>query len=105
MSKTTPKQDLLRDIESYVCGEAPGAIELLRAPVIDNWSTEVRTIGKEFVLVRGKSLKHPEYTDGEMITTPAVAWMDRKGRFCRTALRLYTLGYPAGEEVGVDGDQ
>jgi hypothetical protein len=101
MSKTTPKKDLLRDIESYTCGEAPGAIELLRAPVIDKWSTEVRRRGKEFVLVvRGQALRHPEYEDGSPIATAAVMWLDRGGRFARTATRLYTLGYPAGEDVG-----
>jgi hypothetical protein len=105
MSKTTPRKDLMQDIERYTCGEAPGAIELLRAPVIDKWSTEVRHLGKEFKLVvRGQALRHPEFTDGADIVTAAVVWLDRKGRFCRTATRLYTLGYPAGEDVG-GGDE
>jgi hypothetical protein len=104
MSRTTPKQDLLRDIESYTCGETPSAMDMLRAPVIDEWICEVRRRGKEFVMVvKGVVKRHPEYTDGDMITTPAVQWFDRKGKFVRTALRLYALGEPAGEEIPIDG--
>jgi hypothetical protein len=104
MSKTTPKKDLSQDIERYTCGEAPSALDTLGAPAIDRWSTEVRRIGKGFKLVvKGESLRHPEYEDGSPIATPAVVWMDRKGRFARTALRLYTLGHPA-EDVGGDDE-
>jgi hypothetical protein len=104
MSKTTPKKDLLRDIESYTCGEAPSALDTLRAPLIDGWSTEVRRRGKEFVLiVKGSALRHPDFRDGEPIATPAVLWLDRKGRFCRTTQQIYALGEPA-EDVG-GGDE
>jgi hypothetical protein len=104
MSRTTPMQDLLRDIESYVCGEAPSALDTLGAPAIDHWSTEVWRIGKWFKLVvRGQALRHPEVQDGDGIVTPAIVWLDRKGRFARTATRLYTLGHPA-EDVG-GGDE
>jgi hypothetical protein len=100
MSKTTPEKDLRRDIESYICGETPSALELLRAPVIEDWTTEVRRRGKEFVLiVRGEALRHPDFRDGDPIGTPAVQWFDRKGKFVRTAMQLYALG----EEIDVDG--
>jgi hypothetical protein len=38
--------------------------------------------------LRGEALRHAEYTDGEMITTGAVLWFDRKGRFIRTIDRV-----------------
>ena len=96
MGKTTPEQDLLRDLESYACGEIPSALELLRAPLIEDWSTEVRRVGKEFKLVvQGLAKRHPEYDDGEMMGTPAVIWFDRHGRFVRCPMRLYALGHAA----------
>lgn len=49
--------------------------------------------------LRGEALRHAEYTDGEMITTGAVLWFDRKGRFIRTIGRVFALG----EEIGIDG--
>lgn len=104
MSRTTPIQDLLRDIESYTCGETPSALDTLSAPAIEGWSCEVKRIGKWFKLVvRGQALRHPEVQDGDDIVTPAIMWLDRKCRFARTATRLYTLGEPA--EDGVDGDK
>lgn len=95
MSRTTAANDLKRDIESYTCGETPSALELHRAPVIEQWSCEVRRVGKEFkMVVKGAVSKHPEYQDGEPIITPALVWFDRDDRFCRTHHRLYALGQP-----------
>ena len=77
---------------------------MARAPVIEQWSTEVRRVGKEFKLVvKGRSRKHPDYQDGEVICTAAIHWFDRKGRFARSTHRLYVLGEKAGEEIPVDG--
>lgn len=104
MSNTGWKEDLARDIESYVLGEVPSPFELHRAPVIQEWSTEVRRVAKEFKLVvTGQAKRHPGYADGDLICTPAVFWFDRKARFVRTAQRLYKLGEPTGDEIPVDG--
>jgi hypothetical protein len=93
---STAKRDLQRDLESYACGEVPSALELLRCPVLERWSTEVRSRGKEYVLlIHAEALRHPEYGDGEPITTGAVFWFDRKDRFIRTAQRAFVLGKPA----------
>lgn len=104
MSNTGWKSDLQRDLESYGLGETPSAFEELRAPTIEQWTTEVRPIGKEFKLVvRGEARKHPDYVDGEHICTAAVFWFDRHGRFVRTAHKLYMLGEQRGDEIGIDG--
>jgi len=95
---------LRRDIESYTCGEVPSPLELLRAPVLNYWSANVRRRGKEFVLViTGDVSKHDEYPDGENIATGAVAWFDRHGRFARTTARVFALREPAGDEVPLEG--
>lgn len=102
MSNTGVKEDLARDIEAYTFGETPSPFEMLRAPTIEQWRTEVRRVGKQFKLVvKGEARKHPDYQDGEEIRTAAVLWFDRKERFCRTAQRLYVLGEQFGEEIGV----
>lgn len=104
MSNSGWKQDLERDLEAYALGETPSAFEQLRAPVIENWSTEVRRVGKNFKLVvKGQARKHPDYDDGEDICTAAIYWCDRKGRFVRSAHRLYMLGQHEGEEIPIDG--
>ncbi|OSJ32565.1 hypothetical protein BSZ19_18620 [Bradyrhizobium japonicum] len=104
MSNSGWKQDLARDLEAYTLGEEPSAFEQLRAPVIEDWRTEVRRVGKEFKLVvKGHAKKHPDYDDGEDICTAAVFWFDRKERFVRTAHRLYMLAEQAGDEIPVDG--
>lgn len=91
-------KDLLRDLESYCCGETPGTLELLRAPAIEGWSTEIKRRGKEFVLVvAGEARRHPDYANGEPICTGAVLWFDRKARWIRTAHRIYELGERAAE--------
>lgn len=93
---STSKRDLQRDLESYACGEVPSALELLRCPLLERWSAEVRHRGKEFVLlIQAEAMRHPEYEDGEPITTGAVFWFDRHGRFIRTAQRVFGLGRPA----------
>src|SRR4051794_1163405 len=103
MSNTGWKEELARDIEAYALGEVPSAFEMLRAPTIEHWSTEVRPLGKEYKLVvHGEARKHPDYQDGESITTAAVHWFDRMGRFVRTAHRLYVLGEQRGDEIGID---
>lgn len=104
MSNTGWKGDLARDLESYALGEEPSAFEQLRAPTIENWSTEIRRVGKEFKLVvKGQARKHPDYDDGEDICTAAIHWFDRKARFARSAHRLYMLAEQAGEEIPIDG--
>lgn len=104
MSNTGWKEDLARDLEAYGLGEVPSAFEMLRAPTIEHWSTEVRAMGKEFKLViKGQARKHPDYQDGEDICTAAVHWFDRKARFARTAHRVYALGEQRGDEIPVDG--
>jgi hypothetical protein len=104
MSRTTPKADLMNDVENYTCGEMPLPLEVLIAPAIDNWSTEVRHRGKDYILVvQGTIKRHPEHEDGDQITTAAVLWFDRKARFIRTHARVFSLGEPAGEEIGIDG--
>lgn len=104
MSNSGWKQDLARDLEAYGLGEEPSAFEQLRAPTIENWTTQVRRVGKEFKLVvMGQARKHPDYDDGEDICTAAVHWFDRHARFIRTAHRLYVLGEQAGEEIPIEG--
>jgi hypothetical protein len=104
MSNTGAKQDLLRDIEAYTCGLTPSAVSLLRAPTIQNWTTEIRRIGKEFkMVVAGQVIRHPEFLDGEQIYTSAVQWFDRKCRFVRTFNRIYALGEQLGDEISIDG--
>lgn len=104
MSNTGFRETLVRDIECYTCGEQPSPLLMLRAPRIENWSTEIRPIGKEFKLVvKGQAKGHPDYDDGEYICTAAVLWFDRKSRFVRTARCVYQLGEQAGEEIPIDG--
>lgn len=104
MSNTGWKDDLARDLEAYALGETPSPFEQLRAPTIENWTTQVRRVGKEFKLVvMGQAKRHPDYQDGDDICTAAVHWFDRKGRFIRTAHRIYVLGEQAGEEIPIDG--
>lgn len=104
MSNTGWKEDLARDLEAYSLGEEPREFEMMRAPIIEDWTTEVRRVGKEFKLViKGRSKKHPDYDDGDDICTAAVAWFDRHARFVRTAHRLYILAQQAGEAFPVDG--
>ena len=103
MSNTGWKEDLARDIEAYGLGETPSPFEQLRAPTIENWTTQVRRIGKEFKLVvMGQARKHPDYQDGDHICTAAVHWFDRHERFIRTAHRIYVLGEQAGD-IPLDG--
>lgn len=103
MSNSGWKQDLARDIESYTLGEVPSPFEMSRAPVIEDWGTDVRRVGKEFKLVvSGRARKHPDYDDGEAFYTAAVVWFDRKCQFVRTAQRVYALGEPAGDEIPLD---
>ena len=97
------KQQLLRDIEAYTCGEVSSPLDLWRAPTLDHWETTVLRSGREFVLlVKGEVSGHPEIEDGP-IATSAVAWLDRKGRFVRTINRLYALGASVGREIPIDG--
>ncbi|MGY8710468.1 hypothetical protein RAD16_32435 [Bradyrhizobium sp. 18BD] len=104
MSNSGWKEDLARDIEAYTLGEEPSVFEMMRAPVIEDWTTEIRRLGKEFKLVvKGRARKHPDYDNGEDICTAAINWFDRKARFCRSAHRLYMLGQQAGEDIPVDG--
>lgn len=105
MSNIGWKQDhLARYLEAYGLGEEPSPFEMARAPIIENWTTEIRRIGKEFKLVvKGRSKKHPDYDDGEDICTAAIHWFDRKARFARSAHRLYMLGEQAGDEIPIDG--
>jgi hypothetical protein len=104
MSNTGFKDTLLRDLADYTTGREPSPLLMLRAPVIEDWSTEVRSVGKEFKLVvTGRAKGHPEYADGDMIASAAVLWFDRKLRWIRTAQRVYRLGEHAGDEIPVDG--
>ncbi|MEH2536503.1 MULTISPECIES: hypothetical protein [unclassified Bradyrhizobium] len=93
------KEDLLRDIERYTCGEQPSPIEMLRAPKLENWSARIGRRGKEFVLlVYGNVHKHRDHADGDAIKTSAVAWFDRHARWVRTHERLWVLGKQRGDE-------
>ena len=104
MSRTTPKADLLNDIENYTCGEVPSPLEVLVAPMIDNWTSKVRRRGQEFIcVVKGDVKRHPDFADGAPITTGAVLWFDRKGRFVRTGARVFNLGEQAGQEIPIEG--
>ncbi|WLA74193.1 hypothetical protein QIH77_02855 [Bradyrhizobium diazoefficiens] len=104
MSKTGWKSDLERDLEAYTLGDEPSAFEMMRAAVIEEWSTEVRRVGKEFKLVvMGKARRHSDYQDGDRICTAAIYWFDRHERWVRTAHRLYVLGEQCGDEIPIDG--
>ena len=95
---STIRKDLLRDIESYTCGETPSPLLMLRAAKLDGWSVAVRRRGKEFVLVvNGTVTRHPEHPDGEDVGVP-VAWFDRHLRFVRSHRRVYVLGEPRGHD-------
>jgi hypothetical protein len=101
--RSQTKQQLLRDVEAYTCGEVPSPLDLRRAPTLKHWEMAVRRSGKEFVLViKGEVSGHPEIEDGP-IATSAVMWFDRKARFVRTINRLYALGEPVGREIPIDG--
>ncbi|MCA6098171.1 hypothetical protein [Bradyrhizobium australafricanum] len=92
------RRELLKDIESYTCGEVPSPIVMLRAPRLEEWEAKVRRRGKEFVLVVSGAVRgHHEYRDGEWISVSAIAWFDRKMGFIRTHNRIYTLGQPSAE--------
>ena len=98
------RRELLRDIESYTCGEQPSPIAMLRAPRLEDWEPSVRRRGKEFILVLSGMVRgHPEHDDGGWVTTSAVAWFDRKMRWVRSHSRLYRLGQPAGVPIPIDG--
>jgi hypothetical protein len=104
MSTTGVKADLLRDIEAFTCGEEPSPLLMLGCPRIENWSTEVRRIGKEFkMVVIGEARRHPDFGNGEPITTSAVVWFDRHARFVRTFHRVYSLGEQAGNKIPLEG--
>jgi hypothetical protein len=90
------------DIQVYQCGQIPSSIEMEESARLENWSTEVRRRGSEFVVVvKGDVHQHPNISDGQPISTPAVVWFDRKGRFVRTTNRMYVLGQP-GDNEGID---
>jgi hypothetical protein len=98
------KQDLARDIESYICREEPSAMEILRAPRIDEWTVLVRPRGKESVLiVEGIVTGHPEINDDDMGRSGAIVWFDRHHRWARSHRRLWVLGKPVGGEIPIDG--
>ncbi|WP_370191555.1 MULTISPECIES: hypothetical protein [Bradyrhizobium] len=95
---------MARDLEAYTLGEEPSPFEMMRAPIIEDWMTEVRRVGKEFKLVvKGRARRHPDYDDGDQICTAAICWFDRHSRFARATHRLYVLGEQAGDEIGIDG--
>lgn len=92
------RQDLLRDLESYTCGEVPSPLVMKRAPKLHGWTIAVRRRGKEFVLVvTGTVTGQPETPDGDTVGVP-VAWFDRHLRFVRSFRRVYALGEPGGDE-------
>lgn len=85
MMTKSSEEELRNDIASYTCGHVPSALTLLRAPMIENWSTSVRRRGMASVLVvSGDVYRRAGFDDGEQIHTSAVAWFDRKRRFVRT---------------------
>ncbi len=98
------KVDLLRDVECYTCGEEPSPVVMVRAARLENWETDVRRRGKEFVLVvLGEAYRHPDHDEGAQISTGTVVWFDRHRRWIRTHGWLYVLGQPAGEEIPIEG--
>jgi len=106
MSNTGYRETLEGDMADYACGRGPSPFVLLRAPIIENWSTEVRPLGKAFKLVvRGQVWGHPDEDigDGDQFVSAALIWFDRKHRWCRTTQRVYRLGEHAGDEIPVDG--
>jgi hypothetical protein len=97
------RRKLAADIEAYLCGEVPNPLDMQRAAKLENWLTEVRRRGAEFVLVvKGDVHQHMEIEKGQPIGSAAVMWFDRKSRFVRTTNRLYALGQPAGDNEGID---
>jgi len=92
------KQDLIRDVEAYTCGEEPSPLLMRRAPRLEDWSARIGRRGKEFVLlIYGDVHKHPDHADGTAIKSGAVVWFDRHARWVRTHNRLYALGEPCRE--------
>lgn len=88
------RQDLLRDVECYTCGEVPSAMEMIRAPRLDAWEVGIRRRGKEFIMVvDGVVSKHPEIEDGQVAGSGALVWFDRHARFVRSHKRLWVLGW------------
>src|SRR4051794_17210624 len=99
----TVNPELQKDIECYICGEAPSPLVMLRAPKLERWSAEVQRRGKAFVLiVTGEVPGHHEFRNGENGSIGAIAWFDRHRRFVRTSHRLYVLGEPEIPPEGVD---
>jgi hypothetical protein len=102
MSNTGFKETLLRDMADYSCGRSPSPS--VRVPKIEFWETEVRMVGKDYKLViRGRVWGHREIEDGEEFCSAAVMWLDRNGRFFRTAGNIYALGEPNGDPIPLDG--
>jgi hypothetical protein len=99
------RNQLLRDIEAYTCGEVPNDLDLMRATRLDHWYVYIRRRGKEYAMtLRGEVSRHPEMAASTSISTSELAWFDRKARFARTKNRLYALGDPVGGAKPIEGD-
>lgn len=92
------------DIEGYFKDEAPGPIELTRAPLLENWRVNLvckRVEAPSYIFLKNcmspavHVIGHPELADHEQIETVILAWLDRSGQWARAKDRLYRLGHRA----------
>jgi hypothetical protein len=98
MSNTGVRDTLMRDLHDYACGRLP--TPSVRIATIENWSTQVRMLGKPFKLVvRGRVYDHKEMDNGDEFCSAAVLWFDRKARFFRTTGNTYWLGAQEGDSA------
>lgn len=93
----------LREVESYLRGEAPSLPELAKAPQLQGWRPVIAdarsTAGRPrlvMVLV-GLVSGHPHFIDGRLIHTSELIWLDRNRNWARSWNRLYQLGAAASD--------
>jgi hypothetical protein len=96
---------LRNDIEGYLRGEEPSMDAMTKGSRIDDWAAVIsrgRDGGYVMTLV-GKVSDHPAISDGKVIETSQIVWLDRKNGWARSRSRLWLLGEPEGTEIAVDG--
>lgn len=99
------EKQLLNDIESFLRGEQPSEAAMISAARIEGWTPAISRGGHGGYVITlvGKVWNHSAISDGKVIETGEVCWLDRKGRWARSGNRLWLLGSPEGTEIPIDG--
>ncbi|RTM15252.1 MAG: hypothetical protein EKK33_01365 [Bradyrhizobiaceae bacterium] len=88
----------LREIKSYLRGEAPSLSVLAKAPQLRSWRlviADVRTADDRprlLMVLVGHVSGHPHFIDGRFIRTSELIWLDRNRNWARSWNRVYQLG-------------